>query len=1084
MNKLVYGLVLLAALTTGVLAKYDLFPRMGVGDVSAPEAGTIFAVQSTSGTSIPCPKMTEAERDALSPIPSGSCVYNTTAASNQFYNGSNWLNAGSGAVLSEWASGVDYGVGNFVYTTPDYKLYVANTAHTSSGTFSTDIANWDEVSPGIQSIVSSTDNGVVRWGGTSGDTIQDSSVVIDDSDNVSGITNLTVTGTTTLDTALTGVGVFNSGVVGIDADVDQTELGYLDGVTSLIQGQLDGKVDEVSSTDNAITRFDGTSGSVQDSAIIIDDSSNITGLNDLDLTGTADVGTNLNVTGTTTLNSGLSGVAKLASGVVSAGLVDLDTEVDNVLPIANGGTGSATQNFVDLTTNQTVAGVKTFSNQVIGSSGLDLEGITTINNVGSGNLVTITQDSNGNALTIDQNGSGNALDVQGAMTIDNNITMNGTGALKLPEGTTAQRPTGADGKIRFNSDLDRYEGYKESIADWGELGGGGAGGINYIDNSNIEANDDGYSVFDDAAFPPVDGTGGTTSVTVARSTTSGTYTPIRETASLLFTKTSGADYTGEGFSYDFTIDKGQQANKLTGYVWVLANDADCVDDALKITVYDVTNTQMLRVNGEGIKCSDLPQKHYFQFQAASDSTSYRLVFTYDSTDTNEVLYYFDEFNVAPTRIAYGSVKLDWKDYTPTLSNITATSSFKYARDGDTIHINGTISATGAATGTILFTLPSGLSLDSSKLPLGAIGTDAFQKVGHAIARDSSPATLYHGVVLRNNTSTNEFYVVSAGDSGTNLTWNASNPYTTASGDQIIVNLSVPIQGWSSQAAMSEDLGSREIVSNYSRYSQSISASTTTTIIANTKKEDTTGSYNTTTGEFTAPESGYYDASLVAKSVDDITNPEVAIIVQLNKNNGTIEAIKRYDTGNSATANISADFSLAVTAVKLNKGDTLEFQVFTDDASGVTITNSRVSFAKRASPQTILDNNRLECQTKQTSSDVTTNTTVSALTMNNLEIGKKYSVNMEARFQVGVGDATASVQAVHDGVTLASAQGGNGSVSNISFGASAVNECFEATASTVTVTTSSLASGSFLRSGVRFRLCQLPSTTICNSSRFD
>jgi hypothetical protein len=32
------------------------------------------------------------------------------------------------------------------------------------------------------------------------------------------------------------------------------------------------------------------------------------------------------------------------------------------LPVANGGTGSATQNFVDLTTNQTVGGLKTFSN--------------------------------------------------------------------------------------------------------------------------------------------------------------------------------------------------------------------------------------------------------------------------------------------------------------------------------------------------------------------------------------------------------------------------------------------------------------------------------------------------------------------------------------------------------------------------------------------------------------------------------------------------------------------------------------------------------------------------------------------------
>ena len=56
----------------------------------------------------------------------------------------------------------------------------------------------------------------------------------------------------------------------------------------------------------------------------------------------------------------------MASGYVDlpadvGGVVDLTTEVTGILPIANGGTGSATQNFVDLTTVQTVAGAKTFT---------------------------------------------------------------------------------------------------------------------------------------------------------------------------------------------------------------------------------------------------------------------------------------------------------------------------------------------------------------------------------------------------------------------------------------------------------------------------------------------------------------------------------------------------------------------------------------------------------------------------------------------------------------------------------------------------------------------------------------------------
>ena len=43
----------------------------------------------------------------------------------------------------------------------------------------------------------------------------------------------------------------------------------------------------------------------------------------------------------------------------------LTTGVTGILPVANGGTGSATQNFVDLTTDQTIAGVKTLSSDIV-----------------------------------------------------------------------------------------------------------------------------------------------------------------------------------------------------------------------------------------------------------------------------------------------------------------------------------------------------------------------------------------------------------------------------------------------------------------------------------------------------------------------------------------------------------------------------------------------------------------------------------------------------------------------------------------------------------------------------------------------
>ena len=54
-------------------------------------------------------------------------------------------------------------------------------------------------------------------------------------------------------------------------------------------------------------------------------------------------------------------------------------------------------------------------------------------------------------------------------------TFSGTGQVKLPAGTTAQRSgSPVDGMLRYNTDLDSFEGYVDGI--WGGIGGAQAGG--------------------------------------------------------------------------------------------------------------------------------------------------------------------------------------------------------------------------------------------------------------------------------------------------------------------------------------------------------------------------------------------------------------------------------------------------------------------------------------------------------------------------------------------------------------------------------------------------------------------------------
>jgi len=69
---------------------------------------------------------------------------------------------------------------------------------------------------------------------------------------------------------------------------------------------------------------------------------------------------------------------------------------------------------------------------------------------------TISNTATNTSITITPNGTG-VLDV------------NTTTAVKLPVGTEAQRPTPAAGMLRFNDDLDEFEGYNGTA--WASVGG-------------------------------------------------------------------------------------------------------------------------------------------------------------------------------------------------------------------------------------------------------------------------------------------------------------------------------------------------------------------------------------------------------------------------------------------------------------------------------------------------------------------------------------------------------------------------------------------------------------------------------------
>ena len=114
----------------------------------------------------------------------------------------------------------------------------------------------------------------------------------------------------------------------------------------------------------------------------------------------------------------------------------------------------------------------TINGTAIGGSSAAAGSFTTL--AASGNT-TLTGDLNVNGNTTLGNASGDTITLNAnTANVPNNLNFNGTGTIRLPNGTTGERPTPAAGMIRYNTSENTFEGYSNGA--WGAIGGGATGG--------------------------------------------------------------------------------------------------------------------------------------------------------------------------------------------------------------------------------------------------------------------------------------------------------------------------------------------------------------------------------------------------------------------------------------------------------------------------------------------------------------------------------------------------------------------------------------------------------------------------------
>lgn len=148
-----------------------------------------------------------------------------------------------------------------------------------------------------------------------------------------------------------------------------------------------------------------------------------------------------------------------SSNLITVSSIDLTADVgSSVLPVASGGTNSGAALSND------------FVMESVG--GAIVESATTSTELGYLSGVTSSIQTQLDAKQDPMSGTADQIVVSSdVISIADDVILPGTGAMTIPDGTTAQQPgTPSAGMFRYNTDTSVFEGY---TTEWGAIGGGG-----------------------------------------------------------------------------------------------------------------------------------------------------------------------------------------------------------------------------------------------------------------------------------------------------------------------------------------------------------------------------------------------------------------------------------------------------------------------------------------------------------------------------------------------------------------------------------------------------------------------------------
>lgn len=387
---------------------------------------------------------------------------------------------------------------------------------------------------------------------------------------------------------------------------------------------------------------------------------------------------------------------------------------------------------------------------------------------------------------------------------------------------------------------------------------------NYINilRGGQSVTDTGWTTYADSpGVNPVDGIGGTASITWSQNTSN----PLSGDADLRLVK-GATNRQGDGVSIPFTI-----ANRHLAKVLQISFDMELISGTystgdLRVSIIqDPSGTPvLLEPVGTSLELGIANQRmrEIATFQTHVSITSYRLCIHVSSTSTSAYTVDFANFKVWEQQQSLGAVITDWQSYTPTIQGggTLTNVSVRWRRVGGSVEIQGKLTLGTVSSSEFQLSLPSGLTVSP-------IVSTINQRVGQLNYTRPSDTYGVQFVLLASSGHSylghSAYYQIALdGRSGSDQHTRQNTNYILETGGTISFQAEVPIAGWGSNVAMSSDTGDGRVVALYAQGSltSSISGDGIITWTSLTTNQDTHGAFNFSTGIYTAPISGYYNIS--------------------------------------------------------------------------------------------------------------------------------------------------------------------------------------------------------------------------------